>query len=367
MPTQLPYIVLTAVCIVLNTGPLVWQFKQGHSGPIAMGVWIMIGSINELVNTTVWYRDAVDRAPIWCDISVKVAVAQQIGRVASVYCIARFLADIVSPRATAITRSDRRRRAVYDYSLSFGLPAIAMACHILYQPNRYHIMRGLGCSVPQTLCWPSLVLRVVWPPVFAVGGMLYSAYTVYRLILHRRDFRRVVSGSHSALSTTRFMRLMGLSIAYLCIGIPLAFYSAAVNVRTSLRYSDYSWKYQHSAWSHFTVLTVDVQSVADFANWSNVIVAFFFFAAFGFGADSTAMFSKIARPFRLLAKFSKSSLNSGEPSSLTERFARVISRKVRPGQGHRDTEQFAPSYEIGRDVGFSRGIKVMVEEERDFA
>lgn len=43
------------------------------------------------------------------------------------------------------------------------------------------------------------------------------------------------------------MRLMGLSIAYLCIGIPLAFYSAAVNVRTSLRYSDYSWKYQHSA------------------------------------------------------------------------------------------------------------------------
>jgi hypothetical protein len=43
------------------------------------------------------------------------------------------------------------------------------------------------------------------------------------------------------------MRLMGLSVAYLCIGIPLAFYSAAVNVGTSLRYSDYSWSYMHSA------------------------------------------------------------------------------------------------------------------------
>jgi pheromone a factor receptor len=147
----------------------------------------------------VWYGDATDRAPIWCDISVKVclekcledsgisaslltararqmqvAIGQQIGRVASVYCIARFLADIVSPRATAITRSDRRRRAIYDYSTSFGLPAIAMACHILYQPIRYQIIRGLGCTVPQTLCWPSLVMRQVWPPVFAIGGMLYS-------------------------------------------------------------------------------------------------------------------------------------------------------------------------------------------------
>lgn len=131
------------------------------------------------------------------------------------------------------------------------------------------------------------------------------------------------------------MRLMGLSVAYLCIGIPLAFYSAAVNVRTSLRYSDYSWSYMHSAvrrarftvcvlwlmsrappssqWHVFTVLTSEVQSVADFANWSNVIVAFFFFAAFGFGADSTAMLTKVLRPFRRFAKPSKLSLGSEEP------------------------------------------------------
>ena len=43
------------------------------------------------------------------------------------------------------------------------------------------------------------------------------------------------------------MRLMGLSVAYLCIGIPLAFYSAALNVWDTRRYSDYSWIYMHSA------------------------------------------------------------------------------------------------------------------------
>lgn len=50
MPTQLPYIICTAILILLNVGPLVWQFKQGNSGPIAMGVWIMVGSIHELVS-----------------------------------------------------------------------------------------------------------------------------------------------------------------------------------------------------------------------------------------------------------------------------------------------------------------------------
>lgn len=96
------------------------------------------------------------------------------GRVAAVFCIARFLADIVSPRATAITRTDRRKRAVYDYTVSFGVPAIAMACSALYQPYRYRITRGVGCGVPVVSCWPVLSLRVIWPPVFAIGGMLYS-------------------------------------------------------------------------------------------------------------------------------------------------------------------------------------------------
>lgn len=50
MPSQLPYIICNALNIVLNAGPLVWQFKQGNSGPIAMGVWTMIASINELVS-----------------------------------------------------------------------------------------------------------------------------------------------------------------------------------------------------------------------------------------------------------------------------------------------------------------------------
>lgn len=56
-----------------------------------------------------------------------------------------------------------------------------MACHVLYQPNRYSIIRGVGCTVTQVMTWPTLILRVIWAPFFAVGGTLYSS-KIYRRV-----------------------------------------------------------------------------------------------------------------------------------------------------------------------------------------
>jgi pheromone a factor receptor len=97
-----------------------------------------------------------------------------VGRIASVMCIARFLAEVVSPRATAITRQDRRRRAIFDYSMCFGAPALVMASHIVYQPDRYAIVRGMGCTITANMTWPTIVLWLIWPPIFALIGVLYS-------------------------------------------------------------------------------------------------------------------------------------------------------------------------------------------------
>ena len=71
-------------------------------------------------------------------------------------------------------------------------------------------------------------------------------YTVFRLIKHRRDFGRVVSGAHSALTTSRFVRLAALSFSYLLIGLPLCIYTTLSNIASSQAYFDYSWDYLHS-------------------------------------------------------------------------------------------------------------------------
>nr|AER30239.1 mating pheromone receptor a2 [Sporobolomyces johnsonii] len=355
MSSNLVLMICSGVLVVLNAAPLYWQFAQGNSGPTAMGVWVMVANLNDLINVAVWYSDAVDRAPIWCDISVKVILGGQVGRLAAVACIARFLADVVSPRATAITYQDRRRRAIFDYSMSFGVPIVVMACHILYQPNRYAIFHGGGCEVTQTMTWPTLVLRMIWGPVFAVTGVLYSAYTVYRLIRHRRDFRRVVSGSHSALTTTRFVRLAALSTSYLLVGLPLSLYSTFVAIVSTGRYTDYNWDYVHSAWKLQPVVLYDTLQPVDPNTWSDVIVGVIFFAAFGFGTDTIVVFKKVLRSCCACAK-------AALPSSW------CLRRPSRPDilqsleNGEVPTPVMVYTHEVKRQP-LGQGVKVVVEEQ----
>lgn len=106
--------------------------------------------------------------------AMQIRLGVELGRLASIMCVARFLAAIVSPRATAITRQDRRNRAITDYLLSFGVPFVAMGSHIVYQPNRFLIRRDVGCSITSLMTWPTLILRTIWPLVFAMPAVCYS-------------------------------------------------------------------------------------------------------------------------------------------------------------------------------------------------
>nr|AER30221.1 mating pheromone receptor a2 [Rhodosporidiobolus colostri] len=357
MPSQLPYIICSGLLIVLNSGPLYWQVRQGNSAPIAMGFWVVLLNAIEFIQALVWYSDAKNRAPVWCDIAI--GVGGSIGRLAAVYCIARFLADVVSPRATALTRQDRRRRAIHDYFMSFGVPIIIMACHVVYQANRFAIIRGVGCQATQYMSWPTLIMRLVWGPVFAVGGMMYSAYTVFRLIRHRRNFHRVVAGAHSALTTTRFIRLAALSISYLAIGVPLAIYGAVNAIDLSGPYLDYSWSYFRSGWHDHPITIVDTPAVADLSTWSNVIVGVIFFAAFGFGTEATEVYRRAAR-----ACFGGRGSQSSGSKAFRSCFRRSGQRSERPQDSQairvftRDVRLPSPAYPVG--------VKVVVEKQEDF-
>ena len=85
---------------------------------------------------------------------------------------------------------------------------------------------GLRCRHQYDLADSRLVdhlatnIRRDWSPLFRCvlvrvflrpADDSIAAYTFYRLVKHRHNFGRVVAGAHSALTTTRFVRLAGLS------------------------------------------------------------------------------------------------------------------------------------------------------------
>lgn len=53
---QLALLVLSGILVLLNTGPMYLQLLQGNSGPISMGVWVMLENLNDFVSQRVRMR-----------------------------------------------------------------------------------------------------------------------------------------------------------------------------------------------------------------------------------------------------------------------------------------------------------------------
>lgn len=180
-------------------------------------------------------------------------------------CIVRFLALVISPSASVLTRKDLRRRRLFDYGLSLGVPAIAMAMHIIFQPSRFAISRVTGCVPTAVNTWAFWICYVLWVPlIYFVAALLSSGhnfspmldwrrrrsfglavYVIIRLIQHRRDLRRLVVSSQSALNTSRFLRLLALSMLYLAINLPMSIVWVRSTVASSGEYIDYDWDFIH--------------------------------------------------------------------------------------------------------------------------
>jgi hypothetical protein len=48
--------------------PLKWHLRLGNTGACLYMLWAGIGCLNWFINSIIWRDDAINRAPVWCDI-----------------------------------------------------------------------------------------------------------------------------------------------------------------------------------------------------------------------------------------------------------------------------------------------------------
>ena len=48
--------------------PLPWHLQAWNVGTCAYMIWTAIAALNQFINSVVWANDAINRAPVWCDI-----------------------------------------------------------------------------------------------------------------------------------------------------------------------------------------------------------------------------------------------------------------------------------------------------------
>jgi multidrug transporter EmrE-like cation transporter len=71
-----PYVVSTFAFLgfLLVCVPLPWHWQARNAGTCLYMIWTGIGCLNVFINSIIWANDAVNYAPIWCDICKSISL-----------------------------------------------------------------------------------------------------------------------------------------------------------------------------------------------------------------------------------------------------------------------------------------------------
>lgn len=67
------YSVLALISAVVVLIPLPWHLEAWNAGTCLYMIWTSIACLNFGINTIIWHNNALNPAPVWCDICTSIA------------------------------------------------------------------------------------------------------------------------------------------------------------------------------------------------------------------------------------------------------------------------------------------------------
>lgn len=300
-----PIFAFTGFIVVLI--PLPWHLQAWNSGTCMYIAWTALTCLLHFVNSVVWHNNALNVAPVWCDISTKIFIGASVGIPASGLCISRRLYKIAVIKSVTVTREDKRRAVMVDLGVAIGLPVMVMALHYVVQGHRFDILEDVGCwpSVYNTL--PAYFLVFMWPTLLGCVSFIFSALTLRAFYRRRLEFSQLLT-SNSSMNVGQYIRLMALACIEMSTTIPISIVSVYLTNEAVPIQPWISWENTHYDFSRVVLYPAviwksnphDVACV-EMTRWLFPACGLLFFALFGFAAEARkhyrAMFLSIVKFF----------------------------------------------------------------------
>ncbi|EGN92607.1 hypothetical protein SERLA73DRAFT_79423 [Serpula lacrymans var. lacrymans S7.3] len=284
--------VFSFIGFVVALIPLPWHFQAWNAGTCCYMIWVSLSCLIEFVNSVVWHGNAINWAPVWCDISSKFLLGAGVGIPASSLCIIRRLYNIATVQSVSITRQDKRRALITDLCIAIGIPVLVMILHYVVQGHRFDILEDVGCfpTIYNTLAAYFIVF--MWPVLLGCISFIYSALTLRAFYKRRLQFSEFITSSTS-LNVSRYLRLMMLAVIEMMCTIPIGIYSMYISTQGVQLFPYISWANVHYQFSYVEqVPSVIWQSdpsylvSVELTHWLFPICAILFFALFGFAGEA---------------------------------------------------------------------------------
>ncbi|KAH9916389.1 STE3-domain-containing protein [Epithele typhae] len=302
-PTWPAFPIVSFIGFVIVLIPMPWHLQAWNSGTCYYMAWTALGCLNAFVNSIVWADNAINVAPIWCDISTRITIGQSVGIPLASLCITRRLYNISRVSNVLTTRAEKWRVIIVDTILCVLLPMICMVFAYIVQGHRFNVFENLGCypAIYNTL--PAYFLVYMWPVVIGLVSSVYCVLSLISLFKRHKQFREFVQ-SGSALTVNRYYRLMALACIEILFTTPLGIYELYSNGASGALQPWLGWDDTHFNFS----LVLEVPAIIwrsnkslliplELGRWVLPLCAFTFFAFFGFAEEARRHYRMVLRFF----------------------------------------------------------------------
>ncbi|KAJ6487398.1 Rcb2.42 [Mycena vitilis] len=308
MHYELPIGAFIAVFLVLV--PLPWHWRARNVPTLSIIAWLFISNMIMGVNSIIWADSIRLTAQVWCDITTKLQVGATMALPACCLCLCIHLERIASVRQVRTTIEQKHRRMLFDLAMCWGLPILSMALHYVVQGHRFDIVEDFGCRPATYISIAAIFL--VWVPqlIVVVLTLGFAAAALYHFFRRRLTFARHLADSNSALTPSRYFRLMAMAIAQMVWATFVTVTNMWLTLRDGVR-PWISWADVHSDFGRIGVfphvfIPAEQWAWTYFIFWTVPITALMFFSFFAFGQDAMkeykAVFGATRRVLRIPEK-----------------------------------------------------------------
>ncbi|KAF8465216.1 STE3-domain-containing protein [Russula ochroleuca] len=296
-PNQI-YTVFSFIGFVLCATPLYWHLQAWNTATCLFMIWTGLGCLLQGINSIVWNKNMINRAPVYCDISTRIQVALNVAIPACSLCINRRLCKIATAKAAMTTNADKRRAVVQDLLIGVGIPILQIIAQYVVSPNRYNIFEDFGPFLAVVDTPLTFILFFAWPVAIGTVSLFYCVTSIWTFYKYQRQFKQMMSHSQG-LSRSRCLRLMALSATDILGTVPLGLYIIVTDAKAGVTPWK-GWTYTHSNYSKVIQIASfiwrnDPSMVNDLEmfRWSLVACAFIFFAFFGFADEARQHYRRV--------------------------------------------------------------------------
>ncbi|KAA8910828.1 hypothetical protein TRICI_004016 [Trichomonascus ciferrii] len=286
---------LALISALVQIPVLIWHSKQKNVATLCLVGWFLIFNLHTFISGFVWSSDNIES---WwngdgtCDIMVRIQVGGHAGVVTATAALARNLSIIISDQGPTIDLNSFRAR-MFDLMLALTCPVLIMALLVISQQSRYMIFQYQGCTADLSAQWPTILICIVWPPIFAIVAVSYSLLALVRYIRKQNDVKNFLHCTNSGLTRSRFVRLLAFCVIVAGVMLPLTIYITvkdSSNIDTS---QGYSWSRDHN--SDWAIVHRFRAAGLFMDQWIYIILGLIQFACLGTGSELVETYRRVLR------------------------------------------------------------------------